>query len=247
VSRHGSPGSADEQFADALALEEPADGDRSGQDLPARLARATALVLSASGAGISLLTDDPLCRLPLAATDTQASLAEQLQFTTGEGPCLTAHSIGQAGFSDQADMARRWPAFHDLLVQRTSYTAVASLPLRDRGRSFGALDLYFIDPGRLRELDTVAAVLTAGIVAEHLTLAAMIQPTGSQDMGSPWFQAASGPRLATWQAVGMLLARQSIGTDEAVRRLRRWALDRQMTTDELAAGGVSGELQPADL
>src|SRR6185437_11302048 len=56
--------------------------------LPVRLAQACVAVLPVSGAGISLLYDD--FRVPLGASDDAASCAEQLQFTTGEGPCLQA-------------------------------------------------------------------------------------------------------------------------------------------------------------
>src|SRR4051794_10539556 len=56
--------------------------------LPVRLARAAADVLGADGAGISFYEDD--FRVPLGASDEMTTLAERLQFTQGQGPCLDA-------------------------------------------------------------------------------------------------------------------------------------------------------------
>lgn len=242
----GSTSSIEDRFAAALTAQEP-DGDGGAQDLPVRLARTAAAVLGTAAAGISLLTDEPLRRLPVGASDAQAALAEQLQFTAGEGPCLAVHRIGHPTFSDDADMARRWPEFHDLLRRRTGYTAVASLPLRDRGRGFGALDLYLADDDGLGGLDTFTAVVTADLVAQHLTLGAMLRPAGSGQAGSPWFHGTAAPRLVTWQAIGMLMARHPLDADEALQVIRRRAVDLDTTTDAVGAAVVAGDVDAADL
>src|SRR3954471_8525889 len=65
-------------------------GEDAGPELlPTRLTRACLAVLpAADGAGLSLLDND--FRVPIGATDDVAALAERLQFTIGEGPCLDA-------------------------------------------------------------------------------------------------------------------------------------------------------------
>ena len=242
----GSTASIEDRFVGALTTQQPAD-DGTAHDLPVRLSRAARTVLATDGAGMSLLTDEPLRRLPVGASDAEAALAEQLQFTAGEGPCLAVHRTGHPTFSDDVDMRRRWSDFHDLLRRRTEYTAVASLPLRDRGRPFGALDLYLADAAALRAVDTFTAVITADLVAQHLTLGAMLGPAGPGPSGSPWFRGAAAARLVTWQAIGMLMARHPLDAEEALRVIRRRAGDLQTTTDAVGAAVVAGDPDAAGL
>src|SRR3954447_10060986 len=55
--------------------------------LPSRLMRSCVQVLPVAGAGVSVFT-----RGAGGASDDSAVLAERLQFTVGEGPCLAAHA-----------------------------------------------------------------------------------------------------------------------------------------------------------
>ena len=61
--------------------------------LPNRLAAACTAVLPVDGAGICLF-DSTGIRIPVGASDRDAALAERLQFTAAQGPCLDAHSLG---------------------------------------------------------------------------------------------------------------------------------------------------------
>ena len=234
------------RFRAALDSTPAPPGVDAGADLPARLARASRDVLGVAGASVSLLTDEPLRRLPLASSDPQAAFAEQLQFTTGEGPCLTAHRIGQPGFSDVPDMERRWPAFAELLLTRTRYRATASLPLREGGRRFGALDLYLHTEQELRGLDVFDTVVVAALVADHLTLAAGPEARRLTGPASPWFEdAAPSARLLVWQAVGMVAAIDSMDTEGALDRLRAYSWAHDRTTDEVSADLVARRLDPS--
>ena len=73
--------------------------------LPVLLARACARVLGVAGAGISVFADD--YRVPLGASDNDASSAERLQFTLGEGPCLDAYHHAQPFRGDYATIERK--------------------------------------------------------------------------------------------------------------------------------------------
>lgn len=147
-----------EQFTMAVAASAM---DLPGSELlPERLARASAQVLPVDGAGISLFFSDR--RLPLGASDDDSAVAERLQFTVGEGPCLSAHAEEQPIVADEGTIARRWPAFHDELVTRTSILGIISLPLHGDLAGFGALDLYVAPPSDIAAVTLVDALAVAG-------------------------------------------------------------------------------------
>ena len=75
-----------EEFTTAYAAVGTADVARP-ELLPVRLARACARVLPAAGVGISLFGSNGI-RVPVGASDDDAAIAERLQFTAAEGPCL---------------------------------------------------------------------------------------------------------------------------------------------------------------
>jgi len=55
--------------------------------LPVRLALACTRVLPVAGVGISMFGSGAM-RIPVGASDHYAAIAERLQFTAAEGPCL---------------------------------------------------------------------------------------------------------------------------------------------------------------
>ncbi len=137
--------------------------------LPERLALACAGVLPVDGAGISLFFASDR-RLPLGASDPASAEAERLQFTIGEGPCLTSHATGDIVIADAATMRARWPGYYEALATRTPIRGTLSLPLHDELRGIGALDLYVVPPHEVGALSLgdamtgrteVAAVLQA--------------------------------------------------------------------------------------
>lgn len=96
----------------------------TGQELlPTRLMRAAAAALPVTAAGISAFTGYRQ-RVPLGASDDTAALAERLQFTAGEGPCITAHARLQPVYATAQIMAWQWPTFHAELVANTPYRTI---------------------------------------------------------------------------------------------------------------------------
>lgn len=79
-----------------------------------------------------------------------AAEAERLQFTAGEGPCLSAHAEGRPVLADEATLMSRWPAYYDGLVGNTPIRGTISLPLEDELRGIGALTCTWCRPGRWR-------------------------------------------------------------------------------------------------
>lgn len=91
------------------------EADTAGPDLlPVRLARACVGVLGVDGAGLSVVSG--AFRVPLGASDDVAALAERLQFTQGEGPCLDAAVHGRLVVAAEPELQRRWPMFPQELL-----------------------------------------------------------------------------------------------------------------------------------
>jgi hypothetical protein len=227
-----------EQLRDALS-ELPAE--LSGPELlPTRLARAAARVLPVDGAGISLFFADDR-RLPLGASDPVAGEVERLQFTVGEGPCLSAHAEGRPVVADERSLATRWPAFHDALLSRTPVRGTISLPLSGGLHGIGALDLYVVPPrdvGALSLRDALA-------VADEITAALQAQSRADRRTGGvpAWVDApATDRRAIVWQALGYVNAGLGLDSEDALAVLRAHAYATGVDLDEVAGEVVGGRL-----
>jgi hypothetical protein len=223
--------STSERFAIALAA---TAADLPGAELvPERLARAAAAVLPVDGGGISLFFAADR-RLPLGASDEDSAEAERLQFTVGEGPCLSAHDEGRPIVADEAMLESRWPTFYDDLLSRTPIRGIISLPLRDGLEPFGALDLYVVPPGDVRTVALFEALTIAREVVESFR-----SPTGGGAGGADgpaWLDAPLAARRAlVWQAMGFINAGLGVTSPDALALLRAHAHTEGMDLDELAA------------
>jgi hypothetical protein len=178
----------------ALAAEFP-----GSELLPERLARACAQVLPVDGAGISLFFASDR-RLPLGASDAASAEAERLQFTAGEGPCLTSHATGDVVLADAATLRARWPGYNDALVARTPIRGSLSLPLRDELRGIGALDLYVVSPREVASLRVDDALAVAAQVAAVLPVPSRQDRVLSS--GGPAWLDAPGRRAAVHGVAG---------------------------------------------
>ncbi|MFQ1002181.1 GAF domain-containing protein [Modestobacter sp. SSW1-42] len=231
-----------DDFHAALAA---ASGELPRPELLAEgLARACADVLPVDGAGISLLIADR--RMPLGASDPASAEAERLQFTVGEGPCLSAHAAGTPVVADEAALLARWPGYHDALVTRTPIRGVISLPLRDASRGIGALDLYVSPPRAVTSLTLSDALTVSSEVSTCLQI--QDQLMRYRDDGPSWSDApTAGRRSAVWQAVGVLRSALGIGAPASMALLRARAYADDSTLDDLAARVLSGEVTAEEL
>jgi hypothetical protein len=201
--------------------------------VPERLAKAAAVVLPVDGGGISLFFASDR-RLPLGASDEQSAEAERLQFTVGEGPCLSAHASGRPIVADEAMIESRWPVFYDDLVTRTSIRGIISLPLEDEFRGFGALDLYLVPPHDVRSVPLFDS-LTVGreVVA---TFQATNRRASPRADGPAWLDAPAAERRSlVWQAMGFVNAGLGVTSVDALAILRGHAYSEGMDLDEVAA------------
>jgi hypothetical protein len=227
-----------EQYRIAVAA---SSADLPGTELlPERLALAAAAVLPVDGAGISLFFASDR-RLPLGASDPASAEAERLQFTAGEGPCLSSHAEAVPIVADEATLQARWPAFYDALVDRTPIRGTISLPLREGLRGIGALDLYVVPPHDVAELSlrdalTVSAEITA-------TFSAEVGADSRSGDGPRWLDAPAAERRAVvWQAIGFLNSGLGVTSADALALLRAHAYADGRDLDDLARSVTDREV-----
>jgi hypothetical protein len=216
--------------------------DRSAGGLPTTLVESCRDLFGLDGAGISLTGE---LRIPLAATSADAVTAETLQTTLGEGPCLTAAGHGTTLVADTSSMASTWPFFAPALSSRTPFRSVASIPLRaGDGLSFGALDLYSVEP----DAKALDAVIDDAAQVGQLMAVSLVDAAGADGPAGAaegWMQSPSANhRFRVWNAVGMMMAHAGEPSRDALARLRGYAFSHNLTLDELASRLADRRLRP---
>lgn len=227
-----------------------------GEDLlPSVLARACARVTAFDAAGLSLMSG-PDARVPLGASDEDASVAERLQYTVGEGPCFRAMTTGRPVVVTEEGFAREWPVLAEQHFSRTPFRGGLSVPLRAGGVPVGVLDLYLLrsrplDGGDVLDAQDVAAATTAVLVGT------LHEPGGDVDRDHPggdgaaldgWRDSpATHRRRQVWIAAGMADLVLAVPSEQALALLRAHAYATGVTLDAFAEDVVSGRFDVAEL
>ncbi len=185
--------------------------------------------LSVSGTGLSLIVDDEH-RGCLGASDDGALRIEELQFRTGEGPCLDAHRSGHAVV--EADLARtsRWPMFTPEALSG-GIAAVGALPLRVGSAGFGALDLYRDEPGSM----TPGMLADAQVVADIATALVLDFQAGATHGLDSVIEDLFEHRVVVHQATGMASVQLGVSLSDALVAIRAHAFATERTVRAVAA------------
>lgn len=221
--------------------------------LPARLAKACTAVLPVDGAGLSLHQIE--FRVPIGASDEMATLAERLQFTQGEGPCMQSAHTRRNVAVDAAEMEDRWPSFADELFRHTPYRAIASLPIAITPRTFAALDLYGVDVASVSALSLADVTAVTEQVAEALAAAvgasSQVERSDVDDdeaLLPSWLDVEPArDRTYVWVAMGMVMSQFHVTATDSVALLRSFAYGHDRLIDEIAVDLVQGTLGLAQL
>jgi hypothetical protein len=238
------PGSVDigQRFREVWTI-----GDRSTASpelLPVRLARAASAVLPVSGAGLSLINNH--FRVPLGASDPDATAAERLQFTYGEGPCLDAAGAGRPVAVSEAEMRQRWPLFAQQLFDTTPFVAVIAVPLPLAEDVHSVLDL-FLSPSRpMSAVSLSDATVVSDQIVNALQIATAITANSGPGFDAPdpdWLHSpAAQSRRNVWVAMGMLMTRMGLSAEDALSTLRGYAYSHDAVVDDVAGDLVAGVL-----
>ncbi len=226
--------SAIDRFRVALHRQPPAN------PLPDRLSAAGATALDVDAVVVTVISDDDFA-YPAGVSGPLAGLAEGVQFTSGDGPCWTAHDTGAPVTATAEEIAFRWPRMYGSLIARTPFRGAVSVPLRSGDARLGSLDAYVCDADGPLRVDLADCRAVADVVAAEL-LAAGPPALPEWTPGAP-----TSPRDIVMVAVGILAGAHGMTITGALELLRSYAVSRTATADEVARQIVDRTLLPGDL
>jgi hypothetical protein len=194
--------------------------------------------LSASGAGVSVVTGDGH-RDIIVATDHVSTQIEELQVSLGEGPCVDAWSARAPVI--EPDLSRlsslRWPMFGPA-ARAAGAAAIFAVPLQVGQARVGALDVYRGTPGGFSDADITDALRVGEAVTQLLL---RLEPgTGDTDVDG-WETPSITAEV--YQAAGMLTVQLDVDIPEALARLRAHAYAEERPLREVAQNVVARQLR----
>jgi transcriptional regulator with GAF, ATPase, and Fis domain len=213
-------------------------------DLLDRLVGVSVGLLAADAAGI-VLADAGGQLTVVAASSDAAQLMEVLQLQSEQGPCLDAYRSGApVSVPDLSVAVTRWPRFAAAVTSLSEFSSVHALPMRLRGHSIGALNLFHSRPGSLPAEDlalgqALADVATIGILQERAIRRA--------EVVAEQLQTALTSRVIIEQAKGVLAHYGGLSMDIAFDRLRSYARSHNYRLTEVARRLVEHDLPPAEV
>jgi GAF domain-containing protein len=192
-----------------------------------------AAIPGADGTGVTLLENRGPANV-VASAEFVRSL-DIVQYSMREGPCVAAMDSGRTHVVRSVRTDGRWPRFAARAVEH-GVLAVLSLPLRVRGTTRGALNVYSRTEGsfdlpavRIGELFAVPAAVTAAtaqVLADSQLLAAQLAR-------------AMDSRAVIEQAKGVLMARHGCTADQAFAMLRTTSQTGHRKLHDVARGVVA--------
>ena len=192
-----------------------------------------------------LLLADPAGVLRVMASSSErADALDLMQIQNDEGPCFECFHRGESVSSlDLGAELGRWPIFSPAAVER-GFGSVQALPMRVRGITVGALNLFRAQPGGLGERD-----LPLGQAMADIAAVALLQERSVRESRTvvDQLQGALTSRVVIEQAKGVLAERANISVDMAFARMRAYARRANRRLGDVAAALIDGRLQPAVL
>ena len=198
-------------------------------------------VLDVTAAGLMLAAPEGDLRV-VASSSEEMRLVELFEIQSQEGPCPDCYRTGEPVLSpDLATDDRRWPRFGPVALE-AGFRSVHAIPMRLRGVTIGALNLFRTDVGSLDEADVVAAQALADVatiaVLQHR---AAIQAHVVVDQ----LNHALDSRIMIEQAKGMLAARVGLDMDDAIAWMRNHARSHGLHLVDVAQSIIEGTVASA--
>lgn len=200
------------------------------------LARAIRLsVPAATGAGVSLL-DSRGRRTSSGSTNEIVKRADALQYSLGQGPCLSAWAAEETVIVEDIASDSRWPEW-SAAVKSLPVRSVVSTPLIAEHGCIGALKVYADRPGVFGEETGALLELFAAPAA---TLLANIQSVEAPHRISRALSESLHSRDMINRACGILMERHSLTHEIALRELMRRSRQEGTTLGQTSADLVAG-------
>ena len=199
--------------------------------------------LDVASAGVMLAAPSGDLQVVASSSDAMRTL-ELFQLQADQGPCLDCYRTGKPIVNLNLGTAdSRWPRFASRALDEGLHS-VHSLPMRLRGTTIGALDMFRADNGSLNEDDVAAAraladVATIAILQHQSAADAQILNTQLNN--------ALNSRIIIEQAKGKISEAAGVEMDQAFARLRNHARSHNLRLSELARSIAEGTVNPVSL
>ncbi|GAB3649237.1 GAF and ANTAR domain-containing protein [Streptomyces sparsus] len=177
-----------------------------------------------------------------AASDARVGRFDEAQYERDRGPCLEALNTGRPNLVPDMRDERRWGEYGPASLE-AGVGSVYALPLTPFGhdRPLGVMNLYSTEPCTFDAATRSEARSFATYAAGALGVAVKI--AGHVEFGQD-LQAALRSRAVIDQALGVIMAQQRCGPEQAFEMLRRISQNRNIKLHQVAAAivqRVSGE------
>jgi GAF domain-containing protein len=175
-----------------------------------------------------------------ACTDPLAAHADEVQYQTGEGPCLHAVRHRERVHIDDTTRHDRWPRFCRQ-AESLGIRSCLAVPLITDGEPAGALNLYARRPHAFGPAEIRRADRFGRHASGALTLA--LRMANCEDLNNQ-LRSSIGSRAVIDQALGVIMATERCPQEKAFALLRSVSQNTNVKLRELAATivtSVSGE------
>jgi len=213
-------------------------------ELLSRLTRRCVELLDVAAAGLMLATDDGDLRVMATSSDATQVL-ELLELQAEEGPCIDCFRTGEPVVDQDLGVADddRWPHFR-AAAHDAGFQSSHAIPMRLRGSTIGALNLFRQHRGRLDGGDVLVAQSLADI-----TTIAVLQHRATQQAWNVTqeMQLVLISRIVVEQAKGVMAQQAGLTVDESLGLLRDHAGRHDRELADVALDVVQGRLPIPDL
>ena len=191
-----------------------------------------------SAAGIMLASPAGGDLRVMASSSPTMRDVELYELQSSEGPCLDCYRTGEAVPHVELVAGGRWPRF-TAVAREAGFRSVSAVPMRLRGSTIGALNLFRSSPGPLAQADLSAARAFADVAT-----IAILQHRAAADAKVVHEQLSHAltSRVVLEQAKGMLAERAHLDIGEAFEWLRGHARRHNLRLGAVAEGVIDGSL-----
>lgn len=191
-------------------------------------------LLDAAAAGLLLV--DPAGDLQvMASTSEKSQLVEVLQLEAGVGPCVDCfHTGAVVAINDIAADGSPWPVFQSAALSQ-GFASVHAVPMRLRGTTIGALNLFRNATGPLSTEDAALAQAFADVATISLLQERALRES---TMVNEQLQRALNSRIVIEQAKGVIAHTANVSIDDAFGLLRSYSRSHSQPLSETSQSVV---------
>ncbi|MFS0732720.1 GAF and ANTAR domain-containing protein [Microbacterium sp. 1P10UB] len=163
--------------------------------------------------------------------DVPRDVVDRAAGQIGMGPCVEAYRTGKPVSVDKiADVHDRWPVFERAAMAQ-GFRSMHAFPMRLRGQTIGAMNLFSYAEGDLDSDD----IAIAQALTDVATIGVLQQRTIEEHKNvTQQLQQALDSRVVVEQAEGVIAAQQGVDMSRAFTILRTYARSHQTKLGDVA-------------